>query len=530
LRGGIKIEDWKRKFTEKRLKPYDGIIRVLLHLNHLTDAFHYVQRAKARAFLDQLGNTRVNPRATDNPDLVDKEETLRDEIQALNTRLREEWGKPECARSKETINNLKSRLQEKRDAYEDLLIRLKLENPEYASLITVETSTLTETQRLLTDTTLIEYYVGPTQTLAFVITEDEFQTEVISVTRESLSMTAGQFFTETQTTLQGIPTSLQTLYDTLLAPVEPHLTTEQILIAPHDVLHYVPFAALHDGGQYFIERHTLTKIPSASVLPFILKKVTREESGGPPLILGDPDGSLPFGRQEAQTIAELYNTTAYVGSKAMEKIFWEKASDAGVLHLSTHGVYNPNAPIFSRVLLTTTTTNEQDGILEVHEIYNLDLSNADLAVLSACQTNLGKRSAGDEIVGLTRAFIYAGVPSVVSTLWNVEDEATSDLMVAFYGYLQDGLPKAEALRQAQLDLLEEPDTAHPFYWAGFVLSGDGRAQTRIREPQSLLRRMRSRLLVLGSGGCCTCCLPTLVVVVSFSLVVRWGWHKIRGGG
>jgi len=471
LREEIRVEEWKSSFTTGGLGPCDSIAKLLLKLNRPDRAFYHIQRAKARTFLDQMGNARIDPRATDDPALIEEEEVLRGEIQALDARLREEWATPEKQRSEEAIDNLKVRLQQKRDAYEDVLIRLKLENPEYASLVSVETSTLTETQQLLTDTTLIEYYVAPTETLAFVVRQDGFHAEAISVTRDSLSLTTSQFFTETQTTLQGVPPSLQALYDALIAPVEPYLTTRQLLIAPHDVLHYVPFAALYDGEQYLIERHTLAQIPSASVLPFILEKAVGEPFGGPALILGDPDGSLPFSRREAKAVAELHASTAHVGSEALERLVWEQGPDADVLHLSAHGAYNRFAPLFSRILLTTTAESEHDGVLEVHEVYNLNLNSADLAVLSACQTNLGQRSAGDDIVGLTRAFIYAGAPSVVSSLWSVEDAATRDLMVAFYGYLEEDVPRAEALRRAQIDLLQTPRTAHPFYWSGFVLSG-----------------------------------------------------------
>ena len=112
-----------------------------------------------------------------------------------------------------------------------------------------------------------------------------------------------------------------------------------------------------------------------------------------------------------------------------------------------------------------------DGWLTVGEVYGLDLSQADLVVLSACQTNLGELSAGDELVGLTRAFFFAGTPTVVASLWSVEDEATALLMERFYTHLRDGTGKAEALRQAQLEVREEHP--NPYYWAGFVLSGDG---------------------------------------------------------
>ncbi len=113
---------------------------------------------------------------------------------------------------------------------------------------------------------------------------------------------------------------------------------------------------------------------------------------------------------------------------------------------------------------------ENDGVLEVHEVYEMDLTQTDLVVLSACETKLGKRSRGDDIIGLNRAFIYAGASSVIATLWKVNDRATKDFMIAFYKQLKHGKSKAEALRTAQRKI--RATYPHPYYWAGFVLTGD----------------------------------------------------------
>jgi tetratricopeptide (TPR) repeat protein len=236
LRGEIKVEEWKSSFTAEQMYVYDHIIPLLIQMERPDEAFHYVQRAKARTFLDQLGNVRVNSLATDNPRLVEEEETLRGEIQALDAQLREEWAKSQEQRSQEVIRSLQVQLEEKRDTYAKLLIRLKLENPEYASLVAVDTLTLTETQQLLIGATLVEYYVFPEQTLAFVVTSGDFHAESISVTRESLYDEIARFHLETATTLEGVPDSLQRLYDLLIAPIESHLNTRQLLIAPHGLL------------------------------------------------------------------------------------------------------------------------------------------------------------------------------------------------------------------------------------------------------------------------------------------------------
>jgi tetratricopeptide (TPR) repeat protein len=526
VRAELAVGEFKSSFAAQNTFPYQDIITALIEQSRFEDAFHYAQRAKARAFLDQMGNARIDPRGANDAALVEEEETLRGEIQALDAQLRSEWDKPQDLRSEDALDSLQARLQERRGAYEDVLISLKLENPEHASLVAVETRTLTETQRLLTDTTLIEYYVSPNRTLAFVVGQGQFHAEVISVTSEALSLATSQFMTETKTTLRGVPTSLQVLYDALMAPIEPYLTSEQLFIAPHDILHYVPFAGLQDGERYLIEAHTLAQIPSASVLPLILDKVSREESGGPPLILGNPTGDLPSSGREAQSVAELYGTTAYVQGDAVEQLIWDQGPNVGVLHLAAHGIYNEQAPVFSRVQLNTTAGSEHDGLLEVHEVYNLSLSKADLVVLSGCQTNLGEHSKGDEVVGLTRAFMYAGAPSVISTLWSVEDAPSHDLMVALHSYLDQGLSKGAALRRAQMDLIHNPETAHPFYWAGFVLSGDAGSAVSTQRPG--LSRFYPQTLSVA-GLCRGCCLFVAVAILLSLAGVIWSWRK-RGKG
>jgi CHAT domain-containing protein len=162
-----------------------------------------------------------------------------------------------------------------------------------------------------------------------------------------------------------------------------------------------------------------------------------------------------------------------IGDAATEAAFHGQAPGSRLIHIAAHGQLNAKSPLFSRLILAPEAGD--DGALEVHEIYGFDLARADMVTLSACQTQLGSRSNGDDVVGLSRAFIYAGAPTVVASLWSVDDEATAALMKAFYTHLKDGMGKAQALTAAQSDLRRDeahPQWAHPFYWAAFVLTGD----------------------------------------------------------
>ena len=153
--------------------------------------------------------------------------------------------------------------------------------------------------------------------------------------------------------------------------------------------------------------------------------------------------------------------------------------------------------------------NASDGSLTVHEVYGLDLSQTDLVVLSACQTQLGAHSAGDDIVGLNRAFLYAGAPTVMASLWSVDDQSTGQLMEAFYTNLKQGLGKAEALRAAQADVRRT--YPNPYYWAAFVLTGDPGQITQPRADTGLLD-----LVVAGAA---------LALAVAAVLIGLWWWRK-----
>lgn len=203
---------------------------------------------------------------------------------------------------------------------------------------------------------------------------------------------------------------------------------------------------------------------SASVLRFVLEK--RKEAGNTLLALAYPEDK--YFAKEVETAARLYDTQPLVGEDATESVVKARAGEYSFVHLSVDGELNEHNPLFSAVLLAP--DEENDGRLEVHEVYGLDLGETDLVVLSACETKLGKLLGGDEIVGLHRAFIYAGTPSVVASLWSVEARSTAVLMERFYEHLKKGMNKAEALRQAQLETMR--DYPNPFYWAGFSLVGD----------------------------------------------------------
>jgi CHAT domain-containing protein/tetratricopeptide (TPR) repeat protein len=329
----------------------------------------------------------------------------------------------------------------------------------------------------------------------------------------------------------------RTLSRMLFGPAAPQLGAKRLVVVAPGALSYLPFAVLsapedkkRQAGDYepLIAEHEVVSVPSASVLSVIRREMAgRQRAAKSVAVLADPvfeasdprlasakNGNssgkppaasaadaedseltrsirtmnfsdaragftrLAFSRQEAQSIIALtpkgagLKATDFSASRALA--LSRQLSQYRILHFATHGMLNSERPELSGLVfsLIDQEGKPQDGFLRLHEIYNLQL-NADLIVLSACETGLGKEINGEGLIGLTRGFMYSGAPRVVASLWNVDDLATSELMKLFYQrMLKDGLPAGAALRAAQLELSGQKRWASPYFWAGFVLLGE----------------------------------------------------------
>jgi CHAT domain-containing protein len=194
-----------------------------------------------------------------------------------------------------------------------------------------------------------------------------------------------------------------------------------------------------------------------------------------------PLGPLPEAEREVRSLGEIYGpgrSKVLTGSAAQEATVKAEAGNYKILHFATHGTLDNDNPLYSRLLLASSTATE-DGFLEAREIMNLDL-HADMAVLSACQTARGRVSAGEGLIGMSWALFVAGIPTTVVSQWKVDSVSTAHLMVDFHRLLsaqesqsRAGIAKAEALRRAALKLASDPKYKHPFYWAGFIVVGNG---------------------------------------------------------
>jgi len=406
---------------------------------------------------------------------------------------------------------LRRELREAERAYDTFLAKVRRQNKEQTSLMAVEPLTLKEVQELLQPgATLVEYFVGPVTTRVWIIEKERMQyvgihigkqelAERVKTLRDSIfALGEKEKFNESSTFL----------YQELIQPILPYASGKELIVVPHDVLHYLPFHALiGSDGRYLIEKYHVYYLSSASLLQFVKEK---RKAGGEKVLafgnpdLGDPEKNLEYAELEAEEVKDVYPESAvYVKKEASEEKSKSLSPSYDVLHFATHAQLNEDDPLSSAVLLAK--EGKEDGRLEVREIFGMDLK-ANLVVLSGCDTALGKLSTGDELVGLTRAFIYAGTPSVVASLWSVDDSSTAQLMASFYRNLKT-MSKAEALRQAQLELIRGEDrsdllarrgvggigklgetpepqspsenpisisTSHPYFWAPFILVGDGK--------------------------------------------------------
>ncbi len=440
--------------------------------------------------LDLLARGRVES-ADPSPDsLVSREQDLRRRIAVLTGRLEGSGtGEPGLrgpSWSDTSSSALREALAGAQQAYAELLRELREARPGYAAMVRAEVAPAREVMaRLSPDEVLLEYLVTDSAVVVFVVTADSVAVVDLDVDRAAL-VALVDFARGTLTrperaaARQAWRTALRRLYDELVAPVEAVgllAGKRRLLIAPHAELHYLPFAALLRRGaseQFLIERYEVQYLPSASAWARLGDR-RAGATGAMVLALAPQVRALPGSRAEVAAIARIYGARVRVlaGADATERALREAAGRAGIIHLATYGVLNKHNPLFSFVDLAP--DGADDGRLEVREVFGLRL-NARLVVLSACQTALGSGSLvdvppGDDWVGLVRAFLFAGASNVLATLWPVQDAATATLMERFYAGLAAGSSEAEAIAGAQRSMLRNPETAHPFYWAGFSLVG-----------------------------------------------------------
>lgn len=522
-------EEGQELFFADKVAPYHEVVELLASVNKADEALSYVEAGKARVLLDALraGRSGTSRRLTAAE--AERERTLKQSIGAHSIALQRE--RLSLSPRPGQIERLQSLLDQARLEYSAFQAVIYANHPE----LRVERGEARPVSRedvagLIKDgrTAIVEYVVTEGRAFMFVFTKDPTAARAIlklypiDIAGPELRLRVEQF---RQQLAQGnllFSRSARELYDLLLKPAAAELKDlQRLVIVPDDKLWELPFQALQSSeSEYVIEQYAVSYAPSLTVLrEMTRKREARSRPRSAPVTLfavGNPlpgalpaeqsqsvlmesggarPASLPETERQVEALARIYGprrSRVYTGAEASEDRVKREAGRFQILHLATHGTLNDASPMYSNIALARslkmgktggTGAGSEDGLLEAWEFLEMRL-HAELVVLSACETARGRVSPGEGLIGLTWALFVAGSPTTVVSQWKVEAASTTELMVAFHGHLQarfsnsqgaNKVPvtKAEALRRAALELLHSERYSHPFYWAGFVMVGDG---------------------------------------------------------
>lgn len=523
IRPKVASQRQRVSFFASRREYYDFYIDLQMRLHeqdpqggHLLAALAASERARARALLDLLAEGRIDVRKGISPELKKRESVVGNQVSFLQSQLLED-----VAQGGKNAARFETELDEAEDERDRVEGQIRSEHPRYSAVSNPSPLEPKRIQELLDGrTAFLEYTVGKAESYLFVVTRDRIEghrlppgdelADLVETIREALKEPGRRQYGR-------YVDAAHRLYQALLGPAEAALRDRpRLIISPDGPLLLLSFEALltapatsantslYGDLPYLIREKSVTYVPSASVFAEIGAPADSTLAPpGPGLFLAFADPTyqpakpaqassgaqawgfqtagltsphrLPESRREVEGIARLFppgEVQIYLDSEASEKNVRDNPllKKARWIHFAAHGFLNEERPEYSGLLLARDGDPADNGLLQVYEIFNLELS-ADMVVLSACDTALGKNVSGEGLLGVSRALLYAGAASVVVSLWQVSDASTSDLMVRFYRHLMGNEEKAEALRQSKLELIREGRYAHPYHWAAFTLIG-----------------------------------------------------------
>jgi CHAT domain-containing protein/tetratricopeptide (TPR) repeat protein len=483
VRGALQAEQFRAAYLGNRLTAYEGLVQTTLDLHGdagTAEAFDAIERAKSRGLLDLLrGAQPVEKSGSASATTRAQREIARRlaaELNALYCRLADtnrnpvgqldtsDWAERVAARERD-LAEIERRLAASGGAGE---------------LYSSPTPLRIVQQRLPPDAALVEFFLARDELLALTVTDKRISVhrqltskvelaDCVQQLRFQMNRAArpGAVAGERGTRLlEQVRSDLNELYRKVFEPIRESLADfEHLIIVPHGPLHLVPFQALWDGRAYLIECFTVSYAPSASVWDDLASRSRNDTPELPALVVGAGDEFAPWIESEAQALAELLQAKSLLGTSATRQRVRAELQKSTVAHLACHAAFSDQHPSASGLRLA-------DGWLTLREILPLRLQ-AELVTLSGCSTGVNAIHAGDELVGLQRAFLSAGVNSLLVTLWAADDAAVYHTILDFYTLWRkspDGVwAKAGALRIAQNRAIER--TPHPFFWAPFSLVG-----------------------------------------------------------
>lgn len=509
--------------SKRDIALYEGGIKTAIALfeqtqdkTFLDQAFYYAEQSKAALLLQSINNLTAKNYGEIPDSLLVQEKDLRLEKAFLVKAIADEKGKQEASDQRK-IKRWEARLFVVNEDYFDLMKLFENQYPRYFELkYDSKIATVKDVQNILVDAESIalEYFVGEDNIYLFRIDQAALRYYTVKKTASLLSKLDDflAFFKKPTSNSKGLldfAGKSHALYQLLLAPALQDLptSTKRISIIPDDVLSFLPMEVFLSSAIDAREAFSLRAAPllfkdyiitynySASVLLRSqnrkLKRNSKDFLGIAPSFqspiseanrgcTADELYALQCSEQEVAEISQLFSGNMYTGEAASRAEFLKEASNYRIVHLATHSCIDTENPMLNKIFFS-------DDYITNYELYGLHL-NAELAVLSACNTGTGTLIRGEGVMNLAKGFVHAGVPSTVTSLWSVDDCATSAIMTNFYHYLKKGWAKDQALRQAKLDFLEDSDKIfqHPYYWAAFVHTGDRQPLSKNRSPVWLL--------------------------------------------
>ena len=479
LRSRLQGEELKISFVKNRMQVYEALVALYLSGGDAgasdEEAFASIEAAKSRNMIEMIfqSGQSLPLGATGQSDLVRRIRDLREELNWYYHRIELEQLRPE-AQSRQKLENL----QEIAQSHEKELLRTLRELPaherENTTLEAPADFSLKKLQATLPQgATLVEYFIAGQQLVAAVVSEDSARiipvtmlsrvTHLLQLLRFQVSkFRMGNDYVRRfeAALLRATESHLESLYSELIAPLRMLLQGTHLIFVPHGPLHFLPFHALKNGGEYLSDAFTVSYAPSATVFSLCQQKATSAAPAS--LVLGIADERAPQILDEVRCVSSLLpRSSLHLGEHATSSLLREKGPESGLLHIATHGVYRQDNPMFSGIRLG-------DGYLNLYDLYQMKL-NARLVTLSGCATGMNFVAAGDELLGLQRGLFCAGATTLLLSLWDVHDESTAQLMGHFYKRHIEGHDMAKSLQDAMRELRKK--RPHPFYWAPFVLVG-----------------------------------------------------------
>ncbi len=527
----IVSEQLRQSYFAQNLVYYEIYIDLLMQLHQQqpdrgydAKALNASERARARTLLELLAEANADIRTGVDPQLREQESNLQQQLNSIAQNqidlLSREHTPAQAAALQQDLDNLLRQLDE-------IQAEIRRRSPGYAALTQPQPLTVAEIQQqvLDADTLLLQYALGENRSYLWVVSQTGVTSYQLPPKGEIEAAAKNFRDAITSPSLRIRPKKAveeaAALSELILAPAAAQLGEKRLVIVSDGSLYYIPFAALALPGtndEPLLVKHEIVNLPSASSLAILRQQVNqRPPAPKKAAILADPvfgvsdsrvsgkprtgndnlvsqmviDSArdvgisgelapLPNTRQEAAAILNLVpdaqEFAAFDFAANRQTATSSQMADYQIVHFATHGFFNSENPQLSGLVMSLVDEKGQpvDGFLRLHDIFNLSL-NAELVVLSACQTGLGENVRGEGITGLTRGFMYAGAERLVTSLWSVDDEGTAALMTGFYEkMLSQGMTPAQALRSAQLEMWQSQEWKLPYFWAAFTLQGEWR--------------------------------------------------------